>query len=396
MGPSHDGAPLPLPLPTSSTTATTTTTTTIDPRLEFLAGTVAGVASLLTGQPFDTIKVRLQCQDRQHKTYQNAVHGLFKIVREEKVRQRGATGWSLSSWVGSFADLDAILPSGGSCAYALHQCILQPQHTHTNAIQSSFPCPLQQLGVAAINACVFSSYGLAQRLLPPLFQTSPPTTSPNLLIVLLSGSASGLVTSIVTTPIERLKILQQSAPTRGQEPSLIELVKKLGGGRGLYRGWFATCWRDLGYGPYFFIYEAVIRSGIGSGRGGGGGGERMGDVERGRVGEEEGREVGTTTVLLAGGMAGIAGWGSTVWTRIRFTMDVVKTRIQASEPYILDTETRKLQPHPYRTISSTIRNSYQAEGGKVFFVGLGPTLVRSVPVNMVCFFVFEAVVAAFR
>ncbi|SGZ28235.1 BQ5605_C027g10292 [Microbotryum silenes-dioicae] len=319
----HEGAQLSSSLATTASTTTTPTTTTLDPRLDFLAGTVAGVASLLTGQPFDTIKVSLQCQDRSHKTYRNAVHGFFKIVEEEKLK-------------GLFKGV---------------------------------------LGVAAINACVFSSYGLAQRHLAPLFDTSTPSSKPSLLVIVLSGSASGLVTSIITTPIERLKILQQSV--RGRQPRLVELVNKVGA-RGLYRGWKATCWRDLGYGPYFGVYEAVIRSRFG----------RAGPGRGGEGVEEDGREVpGTARVLIAGGLAGIAGWGST------FAMDVVKTRIQASEAYV---DQARTVPHPYRTVSSTIRNSYRAEGAKVFFVGLGPTLLRSVPVNMVCFFVFEAVVSAFR
>ncbi|SCZ93940.1 BZ3500_MvSof-1268-A1-R1_Chr6-3g09007 [Microbotryum saponariae] len=336
----YERAQLPSPLAKTSPTTITPTTTTIDPRLDFVAGTVAGVASLLTGQPFDTIKVRLQCQDRSQKTYRNAVHGFFKIVEEEKVRSAGALGEQKLK--------------------GLFKGVTSPM-----------------LGVAAINACVFSSYGLAQRLLSPLLDnsnSSKPTSNPSLLIIVLSGSVSGLLTSIITTPIERLKILQQSVRGTTRQPSLVELVRQIGA-RGLYRGWMATCWRDLGYGPYFGVYEAVIRS---QNRFGSEGGERE---------EVQGNEVGTAKVLIAGGMAGIAGWGST------FAMDVVKTRIQASEAYL---DQARTIAHPYRTISSTIRHSYRAQGFKVFFVGLGPTLLRSVPVNMVCFFVFEAIVSAFR
>lgn len=40
-------------------------------------------------------------------------------------------------------------------------------------------------------------------------------------------------------------------------------------------------------------------------------------------------------------------------------------------------------PSPYRTIRSTVLHSYREEGWGVFVRGLGPTLLRSVPVNMV-------------
>lgn len=92
-------------------------------------------------------------------------------------------------------------------------------------------------------------------------------------------------------------------------------------------------------------------------------------------------EVSWTRLLFAGGAAGIVGWGST------FGMDVVKSRIQASEPYIVvdsssSGESKKVN-HPFKSTWSTIRNSYKGEGMKVFTAGLGPTLLRAVPVNMV-------------
>lgn len=92
-------------------------------------------------------------------------------------------------------------------------------------------------------------------------------------------------------------------------------------------------------------------------------------------------EVSWTRLLFAGGAAGIVGWGST------FGMDVVKSRIQASEPFVVNVEGKKVN-HPFKSTWSTIRNSYRGEGMKVFTTGLGPTLLRAVPVNMVSLFFF--------
>lgn len=98
-------------------------------------------------------------------------------------------------------------------------------------------------------------------------------------------------------------------------------------------------------------------------------------------------------LLVAGGVAGVAGW------LITFPMDVIKTRIQGSEPTLaairpVATADRvplirpmKHRPHtttppaiyqdnPYRTTLSTIVNSYRAEGRGVFYRGLAPTLIR--------------------
>lgn len=81
-----------------------------------------------------------------------------------------------------------------------------------------------------------------------------------------------------------------------------------------------------------------------------------------------------STLFLAGGLAGIAGWLAT------FPMDLVKTRMQSFEPgpTNANASVAKTLTDPYRTILSTVVHSYRAEGPKVFFRGLTPTLIRSV------------------
>ena len=69
-------------------------------------------------------------------------------------------------------------------------------------------------------------------------------------------------------------------------------------------------------------------------------------------------------LLLAGGLAGPASW------IVTFPFDVVKTRVQSV--------VNPSRDHPYRTVFSTIVNSYRSEGFGVFFKGLQPTLIRSV------------------
>jgi solute carrier family 25 carnitine/acylcarnitine transporter 20/29 len=106
-------------------------------------------------------------------------------------------------------------------------------------------------------------------------------------------------------------------------------------------------------------------------------------------------------LLLSGGFAGAFSWLTT------FPFDVVKTRVQSTydgsitplssqhsaAASIRAFDGELMHPRPYRNTWTTIVNSYHAEGPGVFFRGLSPTLIRAIPVNMVTFATFEAVVA---
>jgi solute carrier family 25 carnitine/acylcarnitine transporter 20/29 len=51
--------------------------------IEFLAGWVGGVGQVLSAQPFDIIKIRLQTQDSAKPKYKNMVDCFKKIMAEE-------------------------------------------------------------------------------------------------------------------------------------------------------------------------------------------------------------------------------------------------------------------------------------------------------------------------
>ncbi|GAA6014063.1 hypothetical protein JCM10207_000224 [Rhodosporidiobolus poonsookiae] len=335
----------------------------VSPTLDFFAGTVAGIASLLTGHPFDTVKVRLQTQPTGRdgeRYYRNAVHAFARVVKEEKV-------------------------------VGLYKGVTSPM-----------------AGVAVMNASVFTSYKLAMNAL-----LSTPDAEPTLVQITAAGAFSGIFTSLITTPIERLKILQQSSSVGSSRstPSTASLLRILPL-RELYRGFLPTLLRDTAYGPYFLVYEYVARGGSFGLLDGRGRGERhvkadlAEEVESELFGSEGQEGAGAVRVLVAGGLAGIAGWGCT------FPIDVLKTKMQ-SVPYpppsplspSLSTQPSLSSPpaplpppssHPYATLRSAFSATLRESGWHGFVAGLGPTLVRSVPVNMVTFAVFELVVSTFR
>lgn len=160
---------------------------------------------------------------------------------------------------------------------------------------------------------------------------------------------------------------------------LIYTIHREHGPKGLFRGLSATALRDLGYGAYFVGYEATSRY-LTAPSPGLSGSTSLSDSNQGSI--------PLWVLFVSGGVAGVVGW------LLTFPMDVVKTRMQSTEP----TETRMITQsgvttgdNPYRTIISTIRHTYRIDGGGGFFRGLSPTLLRAIPVNMATFAVYETV-----
>ncbi|KAI0940988.1 hypothetical protein AcW1_006356 [Taiwanofungus camphoratus] len=308
------------------------------------------MTALAVGFPLDTVKVRFQNPDialKSRSTFQT----FSTILRDERI-------------------------------HGLYRGITSPLLTN-----------------APLNGLVFSSYRFFLSM--QLERTGATAT---LAQITLAGAGSGIVGSLITTPTELIKIRQQSfktstsdftsaaRPLRAYDVAL--QIARRHGVKGLYRGITATVLRDIGYGPYFGAYEATLRY-----------------WPRSDSADSSSVNVPHTwpAMLVAGGLAGIAGWVVT------FPFDVIKTRVQSTYGSSPD--------NPYRSTLSTIMASYRAEGLSVFFRGLAPTLIRwvhstppctenvirmtitgtihilmlirAIPVNMVTFVTFETVVFTF-
>jgi len=298
------------------------------PALDLFAGTIAGVSALTVGFPFDTVKVRFQ-DPKNTGRYRSTLHALTSIIRNEG-------------------------------AHTLFRGITSPLIT-----------------TAPLNGLVFASYRFFMRA-----QLSDANANPNLAQIALAGAATGVVGSLISTPTELIKVHQQLLTDRtpSSKPlTAAEVAKSVfrqHGLKGLYRGITATAFRDSGYGAYFAAYEATLMYFPPAA-------PDAATHDRTNLASEADTSIAThswTTLLLAGGFAGIAGW------IVTFPFDVVKTRIQSTP----------LTPENlYRNTLSTIYYSFRQEGVRVFFRGLMPTIIRAVPVNMVTFGTFEAVVHAF-
>ncbi|CAN6553089.1 unnamed protein product [Malus baccata var. baccata] len=184
---------------------------------EYLAGLIAGVATVGIGHPFDTVKVKMQKHNTsaQGITYRNSLHCTARILRTEGIKglYRGAT--------------------------------------------SSF------VGVAFESSLLFGMYSQMKQSL----QGSAQGVGPQPQVIIPSAAYSGAVISFILCPSELVKCRMQIQGT----DSVVPMSRRYGspldcalttvkndGVRGIFRGGFTTLLREgIGNSVFFSVYEYV-------------------------------------------------------------------------------------------------------------------------------------------
>ncbi|KAL8659338.1 MAG: hypothetical protein Q9202_007162 [Teloschistes flavicans] len=170
-----------------------------------------------------------------------------------------------------------------------------------------------------------------------------------------SGAFAGLSNSFLSGPIEHVRIRLQTQPHGAGRlyGGPLDCVRKLssqGGGvlKGVYRGQAVTVIREgMAYGMWFLTFEYLMNRHAASY-----------NVPR--------SEISAPLIALYGGLAGEALWLSS------YPFDVVKSKMQSDE---LGSRMR------YPTMSGCFQQVWQQEGMRGFWRGLGPTLVRAMPIS---------------
>lgn len=183
----------------------------------------------------------------------------------------------------------------------------------------------------------------------------------------LSGAFAGTANSIISGPIEHVRIRLQTQPHGAARlyNGPIDCVHKLsayeGVLKGLYRGEAVTILREAqAYGLWFLTFEYLMNA----------------DAARNKVKREE---ISSLKVATYGGLAGEALWlGS-------YPFDVVKSKMQS------DGFGEKMR---YKGMSDCFRQTWRGEGARGFWKGIGPTLLRAMPVSAGTFAVVEATMRA--
>ena len=307
---------------------------------DLIAGGVAGSASVVVGHPFDTYKVRLQTSAPGSE------------------RAGGGILGGRGGMMGLFRGMGAPL----GCA-------------------------------ALVNAIIFGSYGEGSRAWDGWEEErrregqlgGSGSGGDSFAKTFACGSFAGFVQAFVIVPVEHVKCRLQvqqgrraavAAAAAGASPSFspryrgpIDAGRRIVAGhgiRGLYRGWWVTCWREVpAFGMYFSIYDLVKRRcdlALGVGVGGDGNG-------------------GSASAARAWGASALAGGcsGSLTWLMI-YPFDIIKSRVQTAPLSAPGEELR---------MAAVARSIVAQHGIRHMFRGLGVTVFRAFPVNGIIFPVYE-------
>lgn len=232
------------------------------------------------------------------------------------------------------------------------------------------------VSAAAVNAIIFSSYGMSSRVYDQYLLGK--TNEPNNNLddsdederdpwqkSFMCGSFAGLVQAVVICPMEHIKCRLQVQEGKGGPIKVASSIFKNHGVSGLYRGWWTTTIREIpAFGLYFSTYD-YIKDTVNT----------LLAQRDGIVDEDSPMPAQHSHAWLASAFAGGVS-GCFTWA-IVYPVDVIKTRIQTSP---MDTPVSFL---------GAGRQIVRQHGWRTMFRGLGITLIRAFPVNGTIFPVYE-------
>lgn len=274
----------------------------------FISGGFGGVCTVLAGHPLDTIKVRLQTMPRALANQVPLYEGTWDCAKKT-VQREGVRG-----------------------------------------LYKGMGAPLA--GVAPIFAISFFGFGVGKRLIQ---KGDEELTLPQLFA---AGAFSGIFTTVIMAPGERIKCLLQiqqglEKPKYSGPTDVVKQLYREGGIKSIYKGTVATLLRDVpASGMYFMTYEFLQKT--------------LRDVGG------DSTELGLLKTIFAGGMAGILNWS------VGMPADVIKSRLQTAPE------------GTYRGVGHVFSVLLKEEGVTALYKGVTPVMLRAFPANAACFLGFEA------
>lgn len=280
---------------------------------DFVAGTIAGILQVIVGQPFDIVKVRIQAQSPTNPMYKNT----FDCARQIYTNEGFVT---------------------------FYRGTLSP--------------------LIGIGACVSIQFGVneaCKRILKK-YRHSKNYANPNhlsLLQLASCGAIAGLANSIVSIPVEHIRIKMQVEGTKlikkytGSYDCLKKIYKDHGI-HGIYKGGGPTLPREaISYFFYFGMYEGFMQWSE----------KKHGDRN----------SIPLWKVMTFGALAGLGEWLP------GYPFDVIKSKYQADD----------IHNPKYTSIRNCAYDIYRTAGFRGFYSGLAPCLMRAPPANAATFAGFE-------
>ncbi|XP_072251229.1 solute carrier family 25 member 48 [Leuresthes tenuis] len=304
---------------------------------DFIAGWIAGAASVVVGHPLDTVKTRLQAG----KNYRNTVHCILTIYRKETV-------------AGFFKGMSFPLAS-----ITVYNSAVFGFFSNVQRLMSKYrygdgrhPCSMLDLTVASMLTGLMSvGLGAPVDLVKIRLQMQTQT------VLAENLHLAGNVPSGTSIPLRSVNIPSQQL-YRGPI-HCISSILQTEGLQGLYRGAGAMILRDVpGYTLYFLPYAFFC------------------DLLR----PDASSSPHPCSIWLAGGLAGSISWVTAT------PADVVKSRMQADA---------QLQ-RKYKGVLHCISDSYRTEGAQVFFRGASVNAIRGFPMSSTMFLTYELSLRLFR
>ncbi|KAI1170400.1 mitochondrial carrier [Nemania sp. FL0916] len=284
----------------------------LDTAKDLFAGAAGGIAQVLIGQPFDIVKVRLQTTTQ----YSSALDAATSIYSKEG---------PLAFYKGTLTPL---------------------------------------LGIGACVSIQFGAFGWAKRA----FEASNSSSSQNKELsytqYFAAGAFAGIANSVLSTPIEHVRIRLQTQPHGAERLysgplDCVRVLNAQGGGvlKGVYRGGAVTLLREASaYGTWFLAFEYMMNA----------------DARRNHISRDQ---VSAYKIAFYGGLAGEALWLAS------YPFDVVKSKMQT------DGFGDKIR---YSSMRDCFHKTWKGEGMRGFWKGIAPTLLRAMPVSAGTFAVVEA------
>lgn len=170
----------------------------------------------------------------------------------------------------------------------------------------------------------------------------------------LAGAFAGVTNSVISGPIEHVRIRLQTQPHGAQRlyNGPLDCIRKLSAHegilRGLYRGEVVTIFREAqAYGVWFLTFEYLMNW----------------DAKRNQIKRED---IPSVRVATYGGLAGEALWLAS------YPFDVVKSKMQ-SDGFG--------EQQTFKSMRDCFKKTFANEGFGGFWKGIGPTMLRAMPVS---------------